>query len=118
MLKEVAMNHGIKATINGIVVYVKFHHYNERVTKCEVSTDLDGVPVMTGYAKVNLDEGDVYDEKKGEVIAIEKALHKLYAWIDRDIATMEKEMLDFQRDSAYILDGRLSKRWKMLERCV
>jgi hypothetical protein len=66
---------GIKYQVNGRQYYIKFKYFNQRIVKCYL-TDEDLQMIFIGIAKLNLDEGDVWNQKEGEDWALGRALEK------------------------------------------
>ena len=73
-----------KYIINGRFYFVNFRHHmtSKPRTKCYLY-DYDLETVYVGVAKLNVAEGDTYDEKLGESLAFERALTKRDASIEK-----------------------------------
>ena len=73
-----------KYVINGRFYFVNFRHHmtSKPRTKCYLY-DYDLETVHVGVAKLNVAEGDTYDEKLGESLAFERALAKRDASIEK-----------------------------------
>lgn len=77
---------GFKITLENEDFRIRFYHNQEMNTVVCVLENEWG-DIFRGKAKCNTKEGDIYDEKTGEGIALKKALEKLDRFSSRCISS-------------------------------
>jgi hypothetical protein len=116
MKEKKLMSHGFSRIINGIKFTVFFEYFGD-VTRCTLIELLykgeweyeDEKIVYFGVAKVNKEEGDVYNRVIGENIAFEKAICK---WLNHQDTEFMKKTEKFEKNLhnvEYTLSNRLQK---------
>lgn len=87
-----------KYSVNGRLYFVNFRHYvtNRPRTKCWIY-DYDLERIFIGTAKLNITEGDTYDEKLGESLSFERALLKRDSTLEKLKISVPK-MIEDQKE--------------------
>ena len=100
---------GFKINIDGILYHVYFQEFNSKVVKCMI---IAGDKIFTAISKCNFSEGDVFDLKEGQRIALEKALTKLCnSQIKSNEIAQDKEYRRIY-NADKVLKNRLDKMWR------
>lgn len=95
---------GFAITINGIRNWVAFKEFNNKVVICYLEDEFGDV--FEGKAFCNHAEGDIFDRKAGEQLALHRAARLRY---DRDAAMARKSYKDTIRQISDDYDGLIAK---------
>ncbi|GEM_PF-6046226 len=108
-----------KYTVNGRLYFVNFRHYltARPRTKCWI-LDYDLDRIYVGTAKLNIIDGDTYDEKLGESIAFERALAKRDSTINKMKIAVPKYLENQKESDKASLVKKFKREQAKFENCI